>query len=148
MRIRKKTRINSQAGISMIELMMASTIMVIGSLGMIGLIVGSIATNNRNKLDSTQTMLAASVLEQINSTIIGVGSSNLIDCGGTNWDIDTAPGGASLSASTTDLVRAGRPPGYTIINGSRNPAPTTGTTQATNKFPCLWVVMATTITYI
>ena len=78
----KKKR-DSQAGISMIELMMAGAILVITSLGMIGLIIGSIATNNRNKMDSTQSMLSTSILEQINSTFIGSGTSTLIDCAGS-----------------------------------------------------------------
>jgi hypothetical protein len=148
MTIRKKTRINSQAGVSMIELMMAGTIMVIGSLGMIGLIVGSIATNNRNKLDSTQTMLAASVLEQINSTIIGVGSSNLIDCGGTNWDIDTAPGGASLSASTIDFAQSSPPAGYYMNYVLKNPCTSTGAIQGTYDVRWHVDVVGTTNTYM
>ena len=55
----------------MIEVMMASGILVIASLGVVGLMIQAIATNNRNKMDSTGTMLAQSVLEQINSTISG-----------------------------------------------------------------------------
>src|SRR5438128_5194982 len=93
----------SVAGITMIETMMASAILVIGSLSMVGLIVGSIATNNRNKLDSTQTMLATSIVEQIDSTIIGSGTSNLIDCGDVTHTIDTAPGGANLSGTKIDF---------------------------------------------
>jgi Tfp pilus assembly protein PilV len=81
---------NSQAGITLIETMMAGAILVIGSLGMIGLIVDSIATNNRNKVDSTQTMLTESILEQINSTVIGAGSSGLTDCAGNPWTITTS----------------------------------------------------------
>src|SRR6476659_3905974 len=89
---------NSQSGITMIETMMAAFILVVGSLSMVGLIVRSIATNNRNKLDSTQMMLATSIAEQINSTIIGSGTSNLVDCTGTTHTIDTQPGGANLSS--------------------------------------------------
>ena len=45
-------------------------------------------------------MLATSIIEQINSTIIGTGSSSLTDCGGVNHVIDTAPGGANLTGSS------------------------------------------------
>ena len=83
-------RRSSQAGFTMIEVMFAGTILVIGSLGMLGLIIGSIATNNRSKIDSTQTMLAESILEQINSTLIGTASSTLIDCANTTWTINAA----------------------------------------------------------
>src|SRR5579862_5995346 len=86
--IREK-RWSSQAGITMIETLLASSILVIGSLGMIGVVIGSIATNNRNKIDSTQSMLATSILEQIDSTVIGSGTSNLTDCAGNTWTIET-----------------------------------------------------------
>src|SRR5438552_1366636 len=85
-----KLRRNSQAGITMIETLMATFILLVGSLGMIGLIISSIATNNRNKLDSTQTMLASSIVEQINSTTIGTEQSDLSDCVGVSHTIATA----------------------------------------------------------
>src|SRR5207247_833304 len=80
---------NSQAGMTMIETLLASAILVIGSIGMLSLIVSAIATNNRNRMDSTQTMLATSMLEQIHSTFNGTGTSVLQDCAGTSWTIDT-----------------------------------------------------------
>src|SRR5216117_3303187 len=95
---------NSQSGITMVETLMAAFILVVGSLSMVGLIVKSIATNNRNKLDSTQMMLATSIAEQINSTIIGSGTSNLTDCGNVTHTIDTAPGGANLSGANINFT--------------------------------------------
>ena len=41
----------------MVEVMLASAILLISSLSIIALILTSIATNNRNKLDSTTAML-------------------------------------------------------------------------------------------
>lgn len=66
---------NSQAGITTIETLMAASILAIGSLGMMGLVVGSIATNTRNKIDSTQTLLAEAILEQVNQAAIGYKTS-------------------------------------------------------------------------
>jgi len=88
----------------MIETMMAAFILVVGSLGMVGLIVKSIATNNRNKLDSSQMMLATSIAEQIDSTIIGSGESSLVDCSGVSHTIDTVPGGATLNGANIDFT--------------------------------------------
>jgi Tfp pilus assembly protein PilV len=93
----------SQSGITIIETMLAAFILVAGSLSMLGLVVKSIATNNRNKLDSTQTMLATSIAEQINSTIIGSGKSELVDCAGTAHVIDTQPGGANALGEGIDF---------------------------------------------
>jgi hypothetical protein len=97
---------NSQAGISMVEVLLASFLLVIGSLSMVGLIVASIATNNRNKIDSTQTMLANSVIEQIHSTIIGSATSSLTDCAGTEHTIETDPdiGNSPLDGEKIDFT--------------------------------------------
>src|SRR2546425_258392 len=60
MKIMKKierTRLqSSQKGVTMIETLIAGGILAIISLGMAGLILVSIAANNRNKIDSTQTI--------------------------------------------------------------------------------------------
>jgi len=93
-----------EAGITLIETVMAGCLLLIGSLGMIGLIVGSIATNNRNKLESTQTMLGTSIIEQINSTIIGSGQSSITDCDGVTHVIESVSGaGANLSGRSIDF---------------------------------------------
>jgi len=39
---------NTEAGVTLIETLMAGTVLLLGSLSMIVLIIGSIATNNRN----------------------------------------------------------------------------------------------------
>jgi len=127
--IAPEKRRSSQAGISLIEVLMASVILVIGSLGMILLIVSSIATNNRNKLDSTQTMLANSILEQINSTIIGVGTAALTDCAGNAWTIDTAPGGANLNGARIDFTQSSPPADYHMNYVVNTPCTASGVRQ-------------------
>ena len=89
----------------MIETLMAAAILIIGSISILTLIIDAIATNNRNKMDSTQSMLATSILEQINSTLVGSGSSALTDCAGNTWNINTQPGGATLSGSAIDFTQ-------------------------------------------
>jgi Tfp pilus assembly protein PilV len=136
--VKQKTLRNSEAGITLIETMMAGAILVIGSLSMIGLIINSISTNNRNKIDSTQTMLAESILEQINSTLIGTASSILIDCAGNTWTVNAAVpvagyAGARLSGSAIDYTEASPPAGYHmdyVLSTPCQPAPT-GVVQGT-----------------
>src|SRR5262249_39129307 len=96
----------SQRGITIVETMFAGFILIVGSLSMVGLIFRSIATNNRNKIESTQTMLATSISEQIDSTIIGSGTSSLVDCDGVSHTIDTNAtiGGANVSGDTIDFT--------------------------------------------
>src|SRR6266566_3521958 len=99
-----KRRLRGDSGITMIETLMAAAILVIGSIGMLSLIITAIATNNRNRIDSTQTMLAQTILEQIATTFVtatqttGPGTSSIVDCKGNIWTIDTTTSGASSGA--------------------------------------------------
>ena len=123
---------NPQAGMSMIEVMIATVILTISSLGVIGLVWTAILMNNRNKVDSTQTMLAESIIEQVNATIIGSENSALSDCDGTTWTISTTPGGAALSGATIDFSRddsSRRTTHMTYV--LRAPCASTGAIQAT-----------------
>ena len=129
---RSRGRKGSQAGVSLIETLVACVILTILSLSMIGLIVTAIATNNRNKIDSTQTMLAESILEQIHSTFNGNGISALQDCAGTNHTIDTTiPNtgsvGAALIGSKIDYTETSPPAGYHMDYVINTPCNNTGT---------------------
>ena len=108
---------SSQAGFSLIEVLFAGGILVIGFMGLMALMLTAIATNNRNKMDSSGTMLAATVLEQIHSTLIGSGNTSISDCNGVPWpistDSDAPPGaGALLSGANVDYTEATPPSGY------------------------------------
>ncbi len=95
---------------SLIELMIALVVLVVGMLAAMTLVTVSVATNNRNKLDTTGTMLAQTVLEAIASQPASVSTAITInDCnpaGATAWTIATAgaayPGaGANVNWSST-----------------------------------------------
>ena len=125
---------NPQAGITLIETMLAALILVIGSIGMLSLIVDAIATNNRNKIDSTQTMLAESILEQIHSTFNGTGTSVLTDCAGTTWSVQTTipnsgESGAQLSGANIDYSQTNPPSGYYMNYVISAPCTSTGAVQ-------------------
>jgi len=115
---------------------MAGFILIVGSLMMIVLIINSIASNNRNKIDSTQTMLASAILEQINSTFITSGSSSLVDCSNNSWTINTGfpstGAGAALSGNSIDWTETSPPAGYHMDYVVRTPCqPTNSTIQGT-----------------
>ena len=124
-KMQKKPR-RAESGVSMIEVMIATIVLMIGSLGVVGLIAASIATNNRNKLDSTGTMLTQAVIERVKSTIIGTGSSSLVDCTGSTWTIDTAPGGAALTGTKIDFSETSPPTDYFMNYMVRSPCTSTG----------------------
>src|SRR5262249_1083202 len=69
--------------------------------------------------------------EQVNSTIIGGGTSGLTDCAGNSWTINTAPGGAALSGSAIDFTESSPPANYNMQYVVKTPCQMGGTTQAT-----------------
>jgi Flp pilus assembly protein TadG len=121
-----RRRLSFQSGVSVIEVMIATLVLMICSLGIVGLISASIVTNNRNKLDSTGTMLTQAVVERVKSTIIGTGTSSLVDCSGSVWTIETAPGGAALSGARIDFSESSPPADYFMSYIVRSPCNSTG----------------------
>jgi len=81
----------SQAGFSLLELMIAALVMVVGLTGGLLLIMTAVANNSRDKMDSTGTVLAQTTLEMIasvpaNATASSTPSSNVtvVDCNPTS----------------------------------------------------------------
>ncbi len=120
-----------EAGISLIELLIAGAVMVVGFMAVMMLILTAIASNNRNKMDSSSAMLAQAVVEQIKSTMIP-GTTSLTDCAGATHTIDTAGAtgggaGASLSGADIDFSQATPPAGYHMDFAICNVANTSAT---------------------
>jgi len=128
--MKKKAKFSAESGITMIEVLLASTVLTIASMGLIGLIASSIATDTRNKFDSTTTMLAQSIVEQIASTAIGSGTASLTDCAGTAWNIDTQPGGATITNGAIDFSQTSPPAAYHMDYVVKSPCTSSGIEQA------------------
>lgn len=114
----------------MVELLLASTILGICSLFLMALIGTSVASNTRNKFDSTTAMILQSIVEQISATVVGSGTSTLHDCDGTAWVIDTQPGGAALSGSAINFAETSPPANYRMLYVVKSPCTPTGVEQA------------------
>lgn len=98
---------NTQAGFSLIELMIAMVVLVVGMMGIMVMISTAISSNNRNKLDTTATALSQMVAETVSSQSIVTGTPITVrDCNPTAaggpqiWTIATAhaadPGAGAL----------------------------------------------------
>lgn len=96
---------SQEAGLTFIELLMAMTLLTIGLSAIMGLIIVAMASNNRNKKDTTAILLAQNVVELLANVPASVDNRTitLTDCAGTAWSITTAPGGAPLVSSTTNI---------------------------------------------
>src|SRR5205085_12498225 len=67
MKIANLTRMKKQQGMSLIELMFAGFVLTVGMMGSLIMITVAIASNSRNKFDSTGTMVAQMIMEHINT---------------------------------------------------------------------------------
>jgi Tfp pilus assembly protein PilV len=85
---------------SLIELMIAMTVLVVGMLALMLLVTTSVSTNNRNKLDTTGTMLAQTVIDGIAASTAA--TFQMTDCNSATKTIATA--GTISSAGTGALV--------------------------------------------
>jgi prepilin-type N-terminal cleavage/methylation domain-containing protein len=102
----------SQAGMTLVELIIALSILAVGMGALTNLLVVAMATDNRNSKDTSATLLAQMVVEQIsaqhpNSTA----AVSVTDCAGNVWTVATA-GGASPNGSGAALVTSSTAAGY------------------------------------
>ena len=90
----------------LIELLISIVVLTIGLGGLMVLLVSAMYTNTRAGKDTTSTMVAEHVLEQISAQPAnGVALLQLTDCANVNWSINTA--GAVLGAGASANGGAG-----------------------------------------
>jgi prepilin-type N-terminal cleavage/methylation domain-containing protein len=107
-------RRRGQAGMSLIELMIAMVVLAIGLGGLFTLFMAASLSNNKNSRSATATLLAQLVLEQIRSQSPNSTATILLtDCAGNQWAVATTGGaapngaGAALDTTATDLAYGG-----------------------------------------
>lgn len=107
-RLRRKSR----AGMSLIELMVAISILAVGVGGLTNLLAVAIVTDNRNSKDTSATLLAQMVVEQISAQHPNSNATiSVTDCAGNTWTVATA-GGASPNGAGATLVTSSTASGY------------------------------------
>jgi prepilin-type N-terminal cleavage/methylation domain-containing protein len=98
----KATRSVQQRGMSLIELLVAITVLMIGVTGCVCVIPFAIGTDYRNKQQSNSTVIAQMVTEKIMSVSAGTSPVlTLSDCAGNNPTINTA-GSATGTGGSLD----------------------------------------------
>src|ERR1700688_840831 len=102
----------SQAGMTLVELMIALFILAVGMGALTNLLVVAMATDNRNAKDTSATLLAQMVVEQISAQHPNSNAAiSVTDCAGNAWTIATT-GGASPSGAGATLVTTSTAAGY------------------------------------
>ena len=97
-----KAALRGQAGLTLIELMIAMTVLAIGLAGIMAIVVAALYGNAKNHTDTTATMLSQMVIEQmanVSAAKVPAPVLQVNDCAGTPWNINTAAGGAALKGN-------------------------------------------------
>src|ERR1700704_3993185 len=103
MELTGKTKRSSQRGTSLIELMIASFVLIVGVLGCAVLIPIAIGTNSRNRQQSNSTVIAQMVMEKLLSVSAGTSATlSITDCSGTANSIYTT--GSAVGTGATVLA--------------------------------------------
>jgi prepilin-type N-terminal cleavage/methylation domain-containing protein len=104
----------SQTGMTLIELMIAMLVLAIGLGGLSSLFITASLSNNKNSRQTTATLLAQLVLDQISSQHPNsTATIFLTDCVGNTWAVATTGGaapagtGAQLDTTATDVNYGG-----------------------------------------
>jgi type II secretory pathway pseudopilin PulG len=143
---------NSEAGMTLIELLIASAVLVFGMLSLMGLLMLAIGNNGRSKIDSTATMLTQSVVEQITAVLEGGGPGTIQDCVNPPWTVDNSAGpspngqGAALAGGNIDFTQKNPPKNYFMNYVECSLQPNGTVTQMT--YDVRWNVQLVEHTYL
>lgn len=89
---------SSTSGFSLLELMIAATILAVGILGGIGVICAATASNGGSKLNTEAATVAESSMEKVLAVPLSLaGTTTFSDCRGNAFAMNTAIGGSDLT---------------------------------------------------
>jgi type II secretory pathway pseudopilin PulG len=121
MELKKRNKRSNQRGTSLIELMIACLVLIVGVAGCAALIPLAIGTNSKNRQQSNSTVIAQMVMEKISSVPAGTSPVLIInDCVPTPNNVNTAGSagvgtGATLLASGDVNFNIAAPAGYGML---------------------------------
>lgn len=101
MEIRQRRKAaGKEGGMSLVELMIAMVVLLVGLVGSMALVATSMGNNGRSRQQGNATIVAQLITEKISS--VKATTSPLLtvtDCAGNNFNLSTtAPGGSPLTA--------------------------------------------------
>ena len=121
MELKQRNKWSKQRGTSLIELMIACVVLVVGVAAVAGIIPIAIGANYRNRQQSNSTVISQMVMEKILSVPAGTSPVLVIsDCVPTAFNVNTtgsagAGSGATLLASGDVDFNAAAPAGYSML---------------------------------
>ena len=104
---------NRERGALLLELMIAMLVLAIGLGALTTLIAACMTTDNRNSKDTSATLLAQKVVEELSAQ--NTNAPNVViltDCAGNNWTIPSTQGTAAPSGQGATLATSAGSPYY------------------------------------
>jgi Tfp pilus assembly protein PilV len=139
---RRKFARSEQAGFTLVELMIACIVLVVGLLALSGLIAIGVLNNNRNKVDTTATMLAQSVIEHVDASLSSSSITHLKDCSGNApTEVTVSAGGATVKSDGKIDFSEAPPAGYSMVFQVCSTDPASGSVSRT-AYDVRWNVTA------
>jgi prepilin-type N-terminal cleavage/methylation domain-containing protein len=90
----------SQRGMSLIELMIAMVVLLVGIVGSMSLIAYAISGNGRSRQQSNATVISQMVAEKISSQKASLSNNlTITDCASNSTTVFTGAGGATLTSA-------------------------------------------------
>jgi prepilin-type N-terminal cleavage/methylation domain-containing protein len=117
---------NRQEGMTLVELLIAMLVLAVGLSGVMTMVVAALASNGRNRTDTTATLISQMVIEQMANIPANQAAAafNITDCAGNVFAVNLAQGGAALRgannapfwvASDIDFTAASPGAGYSML---------------------------------
>jgi prepilin-type N-terminal cleavage/methylation domain-containing protein len=135
---KKKARARNERGMTLIELMIALVVLLVGVVGSMSLVALSIGGNGRSRQQSNSVTFTQMVTEKIAS--INASSTTALtitDCSGNNFNVSTAVGGANLLGSgDVDFTQSPAPANYSMTYNE------CGTAGRTAVYDVRWNIQA------
>lgn len=98
----KSRNLKSQSGLTLIELMIAMTVLAVGLAGIMAIVVAALYGNSKNRTDTTATMISQMVIEQMADMSSQSNTPfTITDCAGVNWTVSTTAGAVGVPTGAT-----------------------------------------------
>ena len=96
----KNPALRKQRGMTLIELMIAMVVLLVGMVGSLALVSISVGGNGRNRQQSNSTVISQMLAEKISSVKASASPVlTITDCTGAAFNVNTAAGGGALNAN-------------------------------------------------
>ncbi len=110
---KNKKALRKERGMTLIELMIAMVVLLVGIVGSMALIAYAIGGNGRSRQQSNATVIAQMISEKISSQKAVLNNNlTVYDCTGTASAVYTAAGGGALNSSGDVDMTAAAVAGY------------------------------------